>query len=88
MNASLPKTTPSARDLDEARALRTARRNVRRCSWVLGLAIFFSLAPFSFHLTAGKAHWLLTEAPGAAAVYGLLGVASWIVYVVMRQRAF
>jgi ferric-dicitrate binding protein FerR (iron transport regulator) len=85
---ALPPRRPGAlSDLDEADALRHARRAVRRRSWVLGLAIFFSLAPFSFVATAGKTYWLLIESPPAAVAYGVVGVACWWIYGVMRSRS-
>jgi ferric-dicitrate binding protein FerR (iron transport regulator) len=85
-NTSLPGGAPPAKGLDEARSLREARRIVRRRSWVLGFAIFFSLAPFSIVFTGERTYWLLREAPGTALIYGLLALVSWIAWTVMRNR--
>ena len=84
---SLPGGAPAAKDLDETRSLRQARRVVRRRSWVLGFAIFFSLAPFSILHTGDRTYWLLREAPGTALIYGALALACWIVWTVMRNRS-
>src|SRR6266496_1125138 len=78
LRAPLPGAVPPTRDLEEVQSLREARRRVRRRSWLMGLAIFFSLAPFSFLHTGGKTYWLLLESPVAALIYGALGVACWI----------
>jgi sugar phosphate isomerase/epimerase len=85
-STSLPGA-PAAKDLDETRSLREARRIVRRRSWVLGFAIFFSLAPFSILHTGDRTYWLLREAPGTALLYGTLALVCWIVWTVMRNRS-
>ena len=87
MSAPLPGVVPPAKGLDEVRSLREARRRVRRRSWLLGLAIFFSLAPFSVLHTGGKTYWLLVESPQTALVYGALALACWVTYAVMRNRS-
>jgi hypothetical protein len=87
MIAPLPGAVPAAKDLDEARSFREARRLVRRRSWLLAFAIFFSLAPFSFVAADGRTWWLLRDAPGSALVYATLALAAWIVYAVMRSRS-
>jgi hypothetical protein len=87
MSTPLPRSVPPAKDLDEARALREARRLVRRRSWLMGFAIFFSLVPFSFLHTGEKTYWLFLEMPMTALIYGTLGVIAWIVYAVMHCRS-
>ena len=87
MSVSLPGAVPPAKDLDETRSLREARRLVRRRSWVLAFAIFFSLVPCSFVAADGRTWWLLRDAPGSALVYATFAVATWIVYAVMRSRS-
>jgi hypothetical protein len=82
MNLPAPGAVPSPARLDEAQSLREARRRVRRRSYLLGLAIFFSLTPFSFLATGARTYWLFLEAPKTALVYGALGVACWIAYAV------
>jgi ferric-dicitrate binding protein FerR (iron transport regulator) len=86
-NTSLAGGAPPAKDLDETRSLREARRVVRRRSWVLGFAIFFSLAPFSVLHTGERTYWLPLEAPGTALIYGALALVCWIAWSVMRSRS-
>jgi len=87
METSVPEAAPSAKSLDEVRSFREARRRLRRRSWLMAFAIFFSLAPFSFVWTGGRVWWLLRDAPASAAVYGALGVVFWVIYAVERRRS-
>jgi ferric-dicitrate binding protein FerR (iron transport regulator) len=87
MSVQLPGAVPPAKDLDEARSLRAARRRVRRRSWLLGFAIFFSLTPLSVLHTGGKTYWLFLESPVTALIDGALAVVCWIAYAVMRNRS-
>ena len=87
MSTPLPGAVPPAQGLEEVQSLREARRRVRRRSWLLGFAIFFSLTPLSFLHTGGKTYWLFLEAPWTALIYGALAVVCWIAYAVMRSRS-
>ena len=87
MTTSVPQAVPSARNLDEVRSFREARRRLRRRSWLMAFAIFFSLAPFSFFATGERTWWLLRDAPASAVVYASLGVVCWIIYAVERSRS-
>jgi len=87
MNTSLPRTTPANRNLDETRSFREARCRLRRRSWLMGFAIFFSLAPFSFVSTNGRTWWLLRDASGSAFVYAAIGLVLWLIYAVDRSRS-
>src|SRR5690349_11288364 len=60
--------------LEEVHSLREARRRVRHQSWLMGLAIFFSLVPFSFLATSERVYWLFRESPASALVYGAIGI--------------
>ena len=82
----IPRAVPVAKDLDESRSLREARRHVRVRSTVMALAIFFSLAPFSFLHTGGRSYWLFLESPQSAAVYGAVAVVGWIIYAALRRQ--
>ena len=86
-STSLPRGTPSARDLGEAQSLREARRVVRRRSWVLGFAIFFSLVPFSIIVNDERTFWLLRDSPRTALIYGALALVLWAVWTFMRNRS-
>lgn len=87
MAASVPQAAPPAKALDEVRSFREARRRLRRRSWLMGLAIFFSLAPFSFVWTGGRVWWLMREAPASAGAYAALGVVFWVIFAVERRRS-
>ena len=83
----LPSAVPSSKDLAETQSLQEARRRLRRRSWLMALAIFFSLAPFSFVSVGGHSWWMLRDATGSALVYAALGVVFWILYALERRRA-
>jgi len=87
MGTSVPQAVPSSKSLDEVRSFREARRRLRRRSWLMAFAIFFSLAPFSFVWTSGRVWWLLRDAPASAVVYAALGVGFWVIYAVERGRS-
>ena len=87
IGTTVPKSVPSAIGLDEVGSFREARRRLRRRSWLMALAIFFSLAPFSFFWTSKRTWWMLRDAPASAAVYATLGVVFWIIYGVERSRS-
>ena len=87
MNTPVPGAVPHAKGLDEVHAFREARRRLRRRSWLMAAAIFFSLAPFSFFSTGDRTWWLLRDATGSALVYAAIGVVFWIIYAVDRYRA-
>jgi len=81
-----PGPLPTPR-LDEARSLREARRRLRRRSWLLGFAIFFSLVPFSYFGSSDNSWWMLRDAPGSALVYGVLGILGWLLYAIEWRRS-
>ena len=87
MGTSVPAAVPSAKSLDEVRSFREARRRLRRRSWLMAFAIFFSLVPFSFVWTGGRLWWLLRDAPASAAVYAALAVVFWVIYAVELNRS-
>ena len=87
MNTPIPGVVQPAKGLDEVRAFREARRRLRRRSWLMAAAIFFSLAPFSFFSTGERTWWLLRDATGSALVYAAIGVVFWIIYAVDRYRS-
>ncbi len=87
MTTSLPRTSLTEAQLDEAAALRKARRAVRLRGTIMGFAIFFSLCPFSVSHTQGKTHWLFLETPLIALLYGSIGAGLWLIYAMMRRRS-
>ncbi len=87
MEATVPSTPLPPASLDEVRSFREARRRIRRRSWLLAFAIFFSLIPFSFFSNGERTWWLFREAPRSALVYALLGVVCWIALAVQRMSS-
>jgi RNA polymerase sigma factor (sigma-70 family) len=87
METSVPQAVASANGLDEVRSFRETRRRLRRRSWLMAFAIFFSLAPFSFAWTSGRVWWLLRDAPASAVVYAAFGLVFWVIYAVERSRS-
>ena len=72
---------------DEMKTLSKTRRQLRLRSFILALAIFFSIVPFSFAYTEGKFYMLLSESPQSALIYGIIGVAFWVWYFMLRQKS-
>ncbi len=70
----------------EMKALTRSRRLVRQRSFILGFAILFSLAPFSFECHEGIFHWVYRDAPVSAMIYGAVGLIFWCVYIVSSRR--
>ena len=87
MNTPLPGPVPAAKGLDEVRAFREARRRLRRQSWLMAAAVFFSLAPFSFYSNNERTWWFLRDATGYALDYAAIGVVFWILYALSRRRS-
>ena len=83
----LPNAIPAGlKANDELHALVKTRRQLRVRSTLMGLAIFFSIVPFSFLYTGGKFYFLMAEAPVSAIVYGALGLLSWGLYFWIRRK--
>jgi ferric-dicitrate binding protein FerR (iron transport regulator) len=87
MNTPLPGAVPPAKDLAETLSFREARRRLSRRNWLMALAIFFSLAPFSFLYTGGRMWWFLRDARWSALAYAALGVVFWVFYFKERHRS-
>ena len=87
INTAVPDAVLPAKNLDEVRAFREARRRLRLRSSVMALAIFFSLAPMSSFVDDRRSWWMLRDAPGTALIYAMIGVVFWIIYAVDRSRS-
>jgi hypothetical protein len=87
MSTPFPGTVPPAKNLEETRSFREARRRLSRRTWLMALAIFFSLAPFSFFYTDGRLWWFLRDATRSALIYAVIGVVFWILYLAARRRS-
>jgi anti-sigma factor RsiW len=86
INTPVAGAAPPGHGLDEARAFREARRRLRRRSWLMALAIFFSCAPFSYFSDDKRTWWMLRDATGSALVFAALGLVLWLIYAVDRRR--
>jgi hypothetical protein len=82
-----PGPVPPAQGLDEVRAFREARRRLRYRSSLMALAIFFSLAPFSFFSIDGRTWWMLRDATRGAVIYAAIGGVLWILHAVSRHQS-
>ena len=72
----------------ELRTLTETRRRLRLRSWVIGLAIFFSLFTVSFSADdRGRVRWAWSGAPAVAVVLGALALGCWITYFWLRRRS-
>jgi len=87
LDTPVPEMPIPPTGLDEMRALRAARRRLKQRSWAMGLAIFFSLAPFSFMHTGAGTYWLFLEAPKSALIYWVLGAVCWTVVFAFRRNS-
>lgn len=87
MSTPVPGAVPAAKNLEEMESFLKARRIVRRRSWVLAFAVFFSLAPLSFLHTGGHTYWFFRDSPTAAGIYGVLGGIFWTAYFILRSRS-
>jgi hypothetical protein len=87
INTAVPDAVPLAKNLDEVRAFREARRRLRLRSSVMALAIFFSCAPLSFFSIDGRTWWMPRDAPVGSLTYAAIAVLFWIIYAVERSRS-
>jgi len=89
MKGRLPSRPAPAPSLEEVKALKEARRRVRLRGFVMGFAIFFSLAIFSVQVdnNGSKVHWLLLESPSEAGIFAVAGAVLWWIYFAIRNRS-
>jgi ferric-dicitrate binding protein FerR (iron transport regulator) len=87
MSTPVPRAAPQAKGPGEVHAFREARRRLRHRASLMALAIFFTLAPFSFFSADGRTWWMPRDAPGSALVYSVIGAGLWIIYAVHRRRS-
>lgn len=77
---------PDAGRSDELRTLKRTKSLLNWRSALMAFGFFFSLAPFSVLHINGTTYWFFIEAPRAAAVYGSIGLISWIGYFLLKRR--
>jgi anti-sigma factor RsiW len=76
--------TPTAEH--ELQALKRTRSALRLRSVLLGLAIFFSLLPFSVVVREDGARWLVLDHPGLVLIVGALAVAAWLGWFLLAAK--
>jgi hypothetical protein len=65
----------------EAEALARTKKIIRLRTWLMTLAIFFTLAPFSFAFTNGSVVFFMwRDSTVAAACYQVVGIGLWMSY--------
>jgi hypothetical protein len=83
----LPKNIPrSLNKEDEMKSLVKTRRLLKWRSYLMGFAIFFSCATFSFVYDQGNFHWIVLSSLNATLFYGTLGIGFWVAYFIARRR--
>ena len=87
MSTPIPSAALPAKSQEETRAFRETRRRIRRRAWLMGFAIFFSLAPLSISNTNGTVWWCLRDSPGTALIYAAVAVVFWTLYAANRKRS-
>jgi hypothetical protein len=76
-DAAIPATAASEL---ERRTITQTRAAIRRRSWILAVAILFSLLPFSFAFRGGQiTFFMLRDQPGSAVLL-LVAAALWLQY--------
>jgi len=69
----------------QVRTLQRVRRAVQYRNGALGVALAYTLAPFSFVVSGGSFRWLiLDQYPQAAMTFLVLAVIFWGIYVYLR----
>jgi hypothetical protein len=71
---------------DEMYSLTRTKQLIRRRTYLMALAIFCTLTPFSFLYIGGKIYWLFTESPASAFFYGSFGIFFWIAFFWAKRR--
>ena len=85
-NPFADKSLPRLKAESEVKALKFTRRLIKIRSTILGFAIFFSLAPFSFYHSGKQNFILIADRPAEAAVYAAIGLGLWMVYFGMKRK--
>ncbi len=75
---------------DEMIILRKTKRLLKFRSLLLAIAIFCTALPFAFgNVSWSKiegVHWLWTNFPLGAIISGLIGLVSWVGYILIKKR--
>ena len=71
---------------DEMESLNKTKKRIKLQSFLIGFAIFFTIAPFSFAHMDDKFYVLLLDSPMTALIYGSIGILFWISYFIARSK--
>lgn len=71
---------------DEMRSLLRTQQLIRRKTYLMAGAIFFSLLPFSCLYTNERLYILFMEAPKTALAYGMIGIFFWVIYYLNHKK--
>ena len=71
---------------DKMKSLLKTRRLLKWRSYLMGFAIFFSCATFSFVYDQRNIHWIVLSSLNATLFYGTLGIGFWITYFIIKRR--
>jgi hypothetical protein len=74
-------------DAMECRAFERTRRLLRFRNQTVGMAIAYSLLPFSFLFKDGRTYWLLRSKPSIAIAFGCTALACWVAAYIINRRA-
>jgi anti-sigma factor RsiW len=71
----------------ELQALLNTRKELSQRSWTLGLAIAFTMFPFSFIFAGGHIQWMLVrDVPSAAMASWAAAVGFWVGFAIHNRR--
>jgi hypothetical protein len=77
---------PSLSPTEEVKALKYTRRWMKTQSFVLALAVFFSLCPFSYYRSDNGSGFLFFEHPSEALIFVPFAVVFWVIYFGIKRR--
>ena len=87
LNAPSMARSPAPPRAADLAVLHKTQSLLRWKSWILGIAIFLSLTPFSIvHLDGKLVFFLIRDAPRQGIAMWIAAIAAWIGYFVLRNR--
>ena len=85
-NTPLAQTTINIPKETEMQTLEKTRSLLRKRSFYLGFAIFFTLFTISFKFDANGIYWMWTDTPIVAITCLIVGTIMWMMYARTNQR--
>ncbi len=71
---------------DELKTLKRTQQLIRRKTYLMAGAIFFSLIPFSCLYTNERLYIFFIESPRTALAYGMVGIIFWVTYFLNQRK--